>query len=151
MDADVLIVSDDPEHESFRQILILKRNIEDISSKRVDLITLSDKGICLNGKLMTRDLSEIFAILKNILKRPYSTLIISLRLKHLKRLFSRGNNILDSICKVQPNITIFIFGANSILKTIKKRENVFLRSRRGVAKLTQELKEAVIQHIKGQP
>jgi hypothetical protein len=50
--------------------------------------------------------------------------------------------------KTSPKATIFIFGANSILKTIKEKERVFLHIRHGVAKLTQELQSQIIAYVK---
>lgn len=149
----ILLISDDPNRESFRQILRLKGDIEDITRKQVDLITFSPDGVFLNKKLTGKklDVNVIFTTLENILKtKSYRICIISLELKYLKQLFPDERNILDLINKTSPNATVFIFGANSILKPIRKEKGkqVFLYARHGVAKITRELKSQIITYIK---
>ena len=144
----ILIISDEPTLESFRQILALKRDIEDITKKQVDLITFSHNRVFLNQKPAAGS-NEILTTLETALKRKkYSVLIISLTLKYLKQLFPEGFNILDLIDNISPETTVFIFGAKSLLKTIGKRKQVFSHPRRGVAKLTQEFKDQIIAYIK---
>jgi len=145
----ILIISDDPERKSFYQISILKRDIENMTKGKVDLVTFSHNGIFLNQKLIAKKADEILSILENILKqKTYSVVIISLKLGYLKHLFLERINILDVINKTSPEAITFLYGANSVLKSIKQRERVSLHIRQGVTKLTQEFKNTIIQHIK---
>lgn len=149
----VLIVSDDPERESFRQISMLKNDIEGITTKRIDLVAFSTSGVFLNQKLIAKkpNESEILATLENVLKRKeYSIFIISLGLRFLKQLFPDESNILDLVNKTSPEATVFIFGANCVIKTIRQKKHVFKYPRRGVAKLTQEFKNSIISHVRSQ-
>lgn len=152
----ILLISDDPTSESFRQILSLKREIEGITRKRVDLITFSDDEVSLNQKQVVKKPIErdSFITLETILKREaYFLLIISLRLKFLKLLFPDGENILDLIEKTSSDVTVFIFGAESALKNVRKEQrklSIFLNPRHGVAKLTQEFKNKIITYLESQ-
>lgn len=64
----ILVISDEPTLESFRQILALKRDIEDITKKQVDLITFSHNRVFLNQKPAAGS-SEILTTLETALKR----------------------------------------------------------------------------------
>jgi hypothetical protein len=144
----VLIISDDPERESFRQIEILKRQIENVIKKQADLIAFSFDGIYFNQKIVTKQTGNLLTKLVPIFKgKAYSLFIISLGLKYLTQLFPNKHNVVDLITKTSPKAVIFIYGANNIIKTIKPSNRVFLQSRRGVAKITQEFKNQIITHV----
>lgn len=153
----VLIISDDPDRWSFRQVLTLKKNIENMDEKQVDLITFSSDGIFVNRKLKGKkmDVSTILSIFKNLLKSgTYDVFIMSLKRKYLKRLFRHDWNVLDLINRTSPQATVFIFGASSILNDIKTgqwTQPISLHFRNGVAKLTHELRNAIIEQILKRP
>lgn len=145
----VLIISDDPERESFRQIVLLKREIENVTKKHADLITFSSSGLYFNQKLIIKQTNNLLIKLHHIFKgKAYSLIIISLGLKYLKQLFPNKHNILDIITKTSPKAVIFIYGANNIIRTIKPSDRVFVQPRHGVAKITQEFKNQVIAYIR---
>lgn len=150
----VLIISDYPDNKLFRQILILKNEVENLTKKQVDLITFSSLGVFLNRKQIITEIrkSTILNLLhKNLKRKTYLVYIISLTRKYLELILPAQQNILDLINKISPNATVFIFGASSILNDIKieqKVQHVFFYPRPGVNKLTKEFKKRIIGRIK---
>lgn len=150
----VLIISDEPDRESFRQILLLKQYIKNLLRKKIDLLTFSYNGIFLNGKWMRSELSPnaILSTLQNILKKKaYLVYIVSLELKYLKLVFQSEWSILNLIKKISPQAAVFLYGANSILKEVKieqKTQSIFFYPRRGVSKLTRDFNNDIIKKIK---
>ena len=75
----ILLISDNPERESFRQILKLKSDIEKIIKKRLDLITISQNGIFLNQKIIAKPYrGRVLTVLESVLQRRNPTGILDL-------------------------------------------------------------------------
>lgn len=149
----ILLISDDPERVAFDQILKLKKQIESLRVKRVDLASISQNGIFFNSQILEKnfDQSRVLSTLEKILKRRiYSIIVISLRLDYLKKIFLDDPRILDLIGMICPRPSVFVFGASSILSLVRKKDrfrSIQFYHRLGVAKLTQEFKDAIINHI----
>ena len=152
----ILIISDDPEKESFRQIEIFKNLLQNKAKNKVDLFALSPESLFLNNRLISRrtDIHIVLEKLESILKRGlYSLYIVSLKGENFKKIFpSEKKDFLEMTEKYTKNSTIFIFGAPSILNNIKKFHeeleiNLFLKPRPGVAKITNELKKQILNYV----
>ena len=152
----ILIISDDPEKESFRQIEIFKDFLQNKVKNKVDLFALSPECLFLNKRVISRrtDVSIILKKLEGILKSGlYSLYVVSLKAENFRKIFpSEKKNFLEMTEKYSKNSTIFIFGAPSILNNIKKfREeleiNLSLKPRPGVAKITNELKKQILNYV----
>ena len=152
----ILIISDDPGKETFRQVENFKNLLQNKAKNKVDLLALSPESLFLNNRLIGRkiDTPKVLEKLESILKRgPYSLYVVSLKAENFKKIFpSEKRNFLEMIEKYSKNSTIFIFCAPSILNNIKKfREeleiNLFLKPRPGVAKITNELKKQILNYV----
>lgn len=149
----ILLISDDPKRPSFAVILNLKEQIESLRVNRVDLVSISKNGIFFDSKILEKDSNQstVLSTLEKIIKRRnYRTIVISLRLDHLKKIFLGQPSILDLISNICPQASVFVFGGSSILGPIGKQDR--LRSiqfyhRPGVAKLTHEFRDAIVNHI----
>lgn len=151
-----LIISDNPERQSFRQIEIFKDFLQNKVQNRVDIFALSSKSLLFNNRVISkrtnalRVLEEIEAVLKRGL---YSFYIVSLEAENLKKIFPfEKANFLKMAEKHSKNSNIFIFGAPSILNNIEKfreklKVNVFLTPRHGVAKITDEFKKQILNSV----
>lgn len=64
----ILMISDYPESSLFGQITSLKKTIQEFD-KNVDLLTLSGKGLLLNGKIMKEGIGAHVHFLETILRR----------------------------------------------------------------------------------
>jgi len=152
----ILIISDDPEKESFRQIEIFKDFLQNKVKNKVDMFALSPECLFLNNRVISRrsDVSIILKKLEDILKSGlYSLYVVSLKVENFKKIFpSKRKNFLEMTEKYSRNSTIFIFGAPSILNNIKKfceelEITLFLKPRPGVAKITNELKKQILNYV----
>lgn len=148
----ILLISNDPERVSFGQILKLKKQIESLRAKRVDLVSISQNGIFFNSKILERTFArnKLLSTLEEIIRKNYHVIIISLTLQYLKGLFESDPNILDLAGKFCPGASIFIFGASSIRSLLEKQDKIGVRfyHRPGVSRLTQQFKHDIINHIK---
>jgi hypothetical protein len=144
----VLIISDEPEKPSFHQIQLLKEEIQALGEK-VDLVTLTSTTICLNEKEIRKNSILMTFLEQRLLEKKYSTIVVSLVLKNLKRLFSDSNNIVDIVQRLASETEIFVFGGHSLLKEVKKDKssNLFLYQRPGVGKVTKQFKQDLVDHI----
>jgi hypothetical protein len=149
----VLLISDDPEKSTFQQILYLKRRIENLRVERIDLVCFSRRGILLNSKILEReqDREIVLKVLEKVLEvGTYDLIGISLKADNLAKIFSDGSNILDLAKRIRPQSALFVFGAVSVVSGFTKRKelgSLQVFERHGVAKVTHEFKEAVIEEI----
>jgi len=152
----VLIISDDPEKDSFRPIKILRDSLQNKIKNKVDLFALSPQCLFLNDRVISEraDVSTVLEKLEDVLKSGfYSLYVVSLKAENFKKIFpSERKDFLEMTEKYSKNSTVFIFGAPSILSNIKKFHeeleiNLFLKPRPGVAKITDELKKQILNYI----
>ena len=64
----ILLISDDPERVSFDQILKLKKQIESLRVKRVDLASISQNGIFFNSQILEKNFNQSSA--QHVRKNP---------------------------------------------------------------------------------
>lgn len=146
----ILLISDEPERESFCQITSLKKEMQGLARSNVDLFVFSNKGIFLNQKQIGEKASLALKLLERLIseKKP-DLVVVSLKLNNLKKLFPEKLNILDLIKSTSHKTDIFLFGAASVIDRLEKERNrVFSYSRPGVSKLTSEFKNDLIDYIK---
>lgn len=146
----VLIVSDDPERKSFRQILNLRREIRGLGRHKVDLLLFSNNGLFLNQDQIGKKANATVIFESVLRERTYGLIAISLKSSNLWKLFPEKRTILDAIEENSPQTDTFIFGASSVLERLDKERaaNLFLYSRPGVGKLTRDFKKDLIGRIK---
>lgn len=92
----------------------------------------------------------MFIFLRLYCVESHDLVVISLELHNLKRLFLEKPSILDFLKNRSPNTRVYVFGASSIINRIEKNSGIHLSlyPRLGVAKLTCELKNDLIDYIK---
>jgi hypothetical protein len=151
----VLLVSDDPQKETFIEIVGLAKQIENLGVKMIDVICFSENTMkFFNCEIGEENLKEgtTSATMETILKKgKYELIVVSLKLDHLEKLVLGEQSIIDLFKKICPQATVFIFGGRSVLKRLKileSSESIYTCERHGVAKVAREFKEAIISHIK---
>jgi hypothetical protein len=146
----VLIIADDPEAPAFDQITKLRKAIQELVGK-VDLLALSREGIFFNQKKTSgKDDTDIGSVQSILANRRYTLIIVSLGTDNLKKLFFEKSNIMQFLRNSPSRISMYVFGASRVLNEIETSRSVdlFLYSRPGVSKLTQEFKNAILNYIK---
>lgn len=141
-----LIISDESKRPSFRPIEVFRKELMAIKNSKVDLF-IYDNTITLEKSKKSKKNCEL--LLEEISNTKYDVIIVSLQLQNLKKILLKKSNILKNVTAKSPNSTVFIYGAKSVLKRIPKEKNLDIRmyTRKGVAKLTQEFKEDILEHI----
>jgi hypothetical protein len=146
----VLIIADDPSAPAFDQITRLRKNIQELVGK-VDLLTFSRKFVFFNQEKMSEkgdtNIGSVQSILAN---SSYALVIVSLGTDNLRKLFFEKSNIMQYLRNSPSRVSLYVFGASRVLREIETNRNVdlFPFSRPGVAKLTQEFKNAILGHIR---
>ena len=146
----ILVISDEPERKSFGQILSLKKEIQRLGRNKVDLFVFSNMGIFLNKRRVGKKADMALKLLESLMsEKTYGSIVVSLKLNNLEKLFPKKRDILDLIKDASPQTDTFLFGASSVFSKLGKRRTnrVYLYSRPGVAKLTCKFKNDVIDHI----
>jgi len=145
----VLIIADDPEAPAFDQVTKLRKAIQELVEK-VDLLAFSREGIFFNQRKTSRkDNTDIGSVQSIIANRKYTLIIVSLGTDNLK-LFFEKSNIMQFLRNSPSRIRMYVFGASRVLNEIETSGSVdlFPYSRPGVAKLTQEFKNAILNYVK---
>ncbi len=141
-----LIISDDPESESFTQITALKQQIE-LKKYKVDLVVFQDEKIFLNRDKIQKKEKPIELLKVLLREKDYFIIVVSLKIKYLVQLFPQGDDFVTTLKSISPNSALFVFGASTILGGIKNKKNVFLYHRSGVAKTTTQFNNGIIDFI----
>jgi len=146
----VLIIADEPEAPAFDQITELEKAIRELVGK-VDLLAFSKESIFFNKKKIGEKGGTNIESVQNILaKKLYTLIIVSLGTENLKKMFFEKSNIMHYLRNSPSRVSMYVFGASSIPDEILTSRSVdlFPYSRQGSVKSTQELKKAVLAHIK---
>lgn len=150
----ILLVSDDPDKESFIQIVGLAKQIEDVCAKNIDVFCSYENTLnffkCEIGEENLKQGTSPAAIETILKKGRYGLIVISLKSDNLEKLVLGEKNVIDLIKRTCPKATVFFFGGRSILKKVKNLESsgsIHTYERHGVAKLTRKFREAIIAHI----
>lgn len=146
----VLIIADDPRAPAFDQITRLRKNIQELVGK-VDLFTFSRKFVFFNQEKMSeKGDTNIGSVQSMLANSSYALVIVSLGTDNLRKLFFEKSSIMQYLRNSSSRVSLYVFGASRVLREIETNRNVdlFLFSRPGVAKLTQEFKNAILGHIR---
>ena len=146
----VLVIADDPEAPAFDQIIGLRKAIRELVGK-VDLLVFSKKCILFNQKKINeKDSTDIGSVQNILVKKRYPLIIVSLGTDNLKKLFFEKSNIMQYLRNSPSRVRMYVFGASKVLNEIVTSRNVdlFPYSRPGVAKLTQEFKNAILDYVR---
>lgn len=148
----VLIIADDPEAPAFDQIIGLRKAIEELVGK-VDLLAFSRDCIFFNQKKISEKGDTNVGSSQNILaKKRYTLIIVSLGTDNLKKLFFEKSNIMQYLRNSPSRVRMYVFGASKDLNEILTSRSVDLvpYSRPGVAKLTQEFRNAILDYVRNE-
>ena len=142
-----LIISDDPESESFAQITALRQQIE-LRRYKVDLVVFQDEKIFLNRDKTEKKENPIELLKVLLREKDYFIIVISLKIKYLVQLFPQGDDFVTTLKSISPNSALFVFGASTILGGIKDKKNIFLYHRSGVTKTTTQFSNDIIDFLR---
>ena len=146
----VLVIADDPEAPAFEQITGLQKTIEELTGK-VDMLTVSKTGICFNKRKIGEKAGMDIGSVQNLLaSKRYSLVIVSLETDNLTKLFFGKSNIMQLLRNSPSRVRMYVFGASKVLNEIAKSRmvDIFSYSRPGVAKITKEFKNAILDYVK---
>jgi len=146
----VLMITDDPEAPAFEQITGLRTSVQELVGK-IDLLVFSKDSIFFNQKKISEKGDTNVGSAQNILgKKRYTLIIVSLETDNLKKLFFERSNIMQYLRNSPSRVSMYVFGASKVLSEIEASRSVdlFKYSRPGVAKLTQEFRNAVLDYIR---
>jgi hypothetical protein len=146
----VLMIADDPKAPAFDQIIGLRKAVQELVGK-VDLLVFSKEGILFNQKKIGEEGGTNIESAQNILaKKRYTLIIVSLGTDNLRKMFSEKSNVMQFLRNSSSRVRMYVFGASEVLNEILTSRSVdlFQYSRPGVAKLTQEFRNAILDYIK---
>jgi hypothetical protein len=146
----VLIIADEPEIPAFDQIIGLRKSIQELVG-RVDLLAFSRDCVFFNQKKIGEKGDTNVGSVQNILaKKRYTLIIVSLVTDNLKKLFFERSNIMQYLRNSPSRVRMYVFGASEVSNEIATNRSVdlFLYSRQGEEKLTQEFRNAILGYVR---